>query len=145
MIVNENKPVAIDPAANLPLAGNPVEQLQVEAAARPQGAIKAEAVIDALGKAEIVVSNNKQFIGRTVLANYCFGGISGKAMTVTICEYASAEAAAAGLENSQKRAGSIPNRTLTQNKQTVLTLVRDGDSAENKAEADKAIEVFSKL
>jgi Tfp pilus assembly protein PilV len=137
--------VKVDYAAQLPVGGNMAEQLQVESAARPQDALKAESVIEALSKSEISVGNGKQFIARPVLATYCFGGTTPKATSVTICEYASVDAAKAGLEHSQKQFGSIPHRSLTQNKQTVMTLVRDVDSPETKAEADKAIEVFGKL
>lgn len=143
--VVEQKPAPkADPTAGLPLGGNLAEQLQLEAAARPKEAITAEAVLDALVKAEIRVDNTRQFIARTVLANYCFGGSTAKATTVTVCEYASVEAAKAGLEHSQSRAGPSSTRSLTQNKQTVMSLVRV-DSPETKAEADKAIEIFTKL
>lgn len=137
--------VAADYLAALPVGGNLAEQLQLEAAARPKGAITAEAVIEALGKAQIPLSNNKQFIGRAVLATYCFGGITAAATSVTVCEYPSADAAKAGLEQSQTQFAALPNRTLTQNKRTVLTLMRGVDSPATKAEAAKAVEVFSKL
>jgi hypothetical protein len=137
--------VAKDPAANLPVAQNLGEQLQVEAASRPADALKAEVVLEALGKAGIQVTNTKQFIARTVAANYCFGGVTPRAASVTICEYGSPEAAMGGMEHSLKQFAGIPNRTLTQNKRTVLTLVRAGDAPEEKADIEKAIEVFKNL
>jgi hypothetical protein len=141
----QKQAVVVDYAAQLPVAGNLAEQLTVEAAARPKDAVKVETVLEALAKADIPVGNTRQFIGRTVFATYCFGGASAKSTTVTVCEYASADAAKAGLEHSQTQFASIPFRTLTQNKLTVLTLVRNADSPETKAEMDKAIEVFTKL
>ena len=144
-IPTQKQEVAVDYAAHLPVAGNMAEQLQVEAAARPKEAIKVEAVLDALGKADVAVGSTKQFIGRPVLANYCFGGSTAKGNSVTVCEYASVDAAKAGLEHSQKQFGTIANRTLTQNKLTVMTLVGGSESAETKAEAAKAIEVFTRL
>ncbi len=141
--VTEKKRAA--PLAGLPMAANIAEQLQGEAAARPKEALRTETVIEALAKAQIALTDNKQFIARTVLANYCFGGTTAQATAVTVCEYSSVEAAKEGLEHSQKQFVGIPNRTLTQNKQTVLTLVRGMDTPQTKAEAEKAIEVFSKL
>jgi hypothetical protein len=140
------KPViAVDYAAGLPVAGNLAEQLQVESASRPKDALTAEAVLEALVKAEIPVGNTKQGIGRTVLANYCFGGSTARNTQVVICEYGSPEAAIAGREHSLKHFAAITNRTLTLNKRTVLTLVGAGESPETKAEMQKAAEVFSKL
>ena len=89
----QKQEVAVDYAAQLPVAGNMAEQLQVEAAARPKDAIKVEAVLEALGKADVAVGNTKQFIARTVLATYCFGGSTAKGNSVTLCEYASVDAA----------------------------------------------------
>ncbi len=147
--VDQNPPqkqsVAVDYLAPLPVAGNLAEQLTVEAAARSKDGIKVEAVIEALAKAEIVLGNTKQFIGRTVLATYCFGGSTAKGMSVTICEYSSPEAARAGRDHSLSQFASIPLRTLTLNKGTVLTVVRNGDAPEMTAEADKVIDVFNHL
>lgn len=134
-----------DPAPQLPTAGDLGQQLAVEAASRKPDALKAEVVLEALGKAQIPVGATKQFMGRTVLANYCFGGITGRGTSVTLCEYSGVDAAKAGLAHSQTQFASIPRRTLIQNKATVLTLVRADDGLEAKKEADQAIEVFTKL
>lgn len=136
---------AVDPAAGLPVAGNIAEQLQVESAARSKDGLKVEAVVEALGKADVPISNTMQYVARTVLATYCFGGVTGKATAVSICEYPTPEAAKAGMEFSTKQFGSIPNRILAVNKTAMLTLARGTDSPESKAEAEKAIEAFTKL
>ena len=143
--IEAKQEVKADPAANLPVAGNLGEQLITEAASRPKDAIKAEAVFEALGKNGIAVNSVKQFMGRTVLANYCSGGLTALVTSVTVCEYATEAAAKAGLEQSAKQFASIRMRTLTQNKLTVLTLVRESDAPEKKAEAEKAIEIFKNL
>lgn len=134
-----------DPAAALPLAGDLGQQLVAEAAARKPDALKSEAVVEAMTAAKIPVTNVKQFLGRTVLALYCSGGMTAHNTSVTVCEYADAEAAKVGLAHSEKQFAAIPMRTLTQNKASVLTLVRATDTPETKAEADAAIAVFSKL
>ena len=134
-----------DPAANLPVGGDLMQQLVIEKASRKADAVKAETVIEALNKGGVPVDSVKQFMGRTVLALYCSGGATGHSTSVTVCEYADAEAAKAGLAHSEKQFGTIPLRTLTQNKASVLTLVRATDTPETKAEADKAIEIFTKL
>lgn len=125
--------------------GDLAQQLQVEAGSRPPDALKAEAVLDALTKEGLPIGDRKQFVARTVLAKYCYGGMTAKATTVTVCEYADAAAATKGLQHSEKQFAAIPNRTLTQNKGTVLTLVRGLANDETKADADKAIAIFSKL
>jgi len=143
--IEANQEVKADPAANLPVAGNLAEQLTTEAAARSKDGLKVEAVLDALAKGGVTVTDTRQYIGRTVFATYCFGGITSKVIALTVCEYGTEDAVKSALERSEKLYGVSPLRTMTVNKLTVLSLVRPTDAEEGKVEADKAIQIFSKL
>jgi len=117
------------------------ELLAREAASRPDGALRVEAVFGALRAGGMAVAGDKQVVGRTVAARYCaLAGTPGN-VAIAVCEYADAAAAAAGRDRSLALLhGQLRDRQIVINGATTLT-VHPGDSADARA----AIAIFSQM
>jgi hypothetical protein len=122
----------------------------MEAKARPAGAITVENAYAAIGKAGLPVTDQKQHLAAPFGARYCVGAKLTDAknaprLDASVCEYISDEAARIGRDRSADQLKGIPNRTVTQNKQSTLTIRRYDKEAETDALAQKAIDAFMKL
>ncbi len=96
-----------------------------------------------MADAGIAMPAPRQFLGRTVLARYCGGGLSEGGLGVSVCEYDSTEKAERGKAYSTKAFASIPNRTLVVHQKSLLTLVAPTAPAQVQAAAVK--QLFEKL
>jgi hypothetical protein len=128
---------AVAPAATL------ADLLQKEAAARPDGALRAEDALAAFARGGLAVEGTKQVVARTVMASYCVGGLTRAGTLVALCEYASPEAARAGREHSLSAfASAAPGREILVNRQTTLTLA---PSPGHEDETKQLAAMFAKL
>ncbi len=129
-------PLAAAAAAATPPAGAPAPapaassfvtsalgaRLAGEAANRPTGGLRAEAVLAALAAVGLEAKTS-QCLGGNVGARYCVGGATADGLTVSITEFATAADAVAGRALSQQRFGDrIPNRRQLVRGATMLTL-----------------------
>jgi hypothetical protein len=155
-------PVAA-PAASPPLAaGTPanfarasiMERLTREAQSRPATAPRAEAVEQALAAAGLPLSRWKQVLGSPIGARFCMAGQTVAGSVVAVCEFGSPAEASAGVAYSHRTFDAlIPNRSLVQRGQTVLTVTRstepnksDGKGAPMKSDdADHVAQIFAAL
>lgn len=107
-------------------------QLEWEAQHRPHGAVTTEQVFDALDKVGLPVVARQQYLGASMNASYCGGGTTTAGTAVSICEYASPQAAQQGLrfmEEQFGKSGARVNRAA--HGPAVLTIVRgEADQAE---------------
>ena len=117
-------------------------RLQFEAEHRPATGIKAEAVFAALAQAGVPVTDGpRQYVGSLVGAEYCVGGQTADGLGVSICEYASADKAAAGKALVEKRFAQLtPFRDIIVRGATTLTLTARPDAplASSKRTATEA-------
>src|SRR5258705_11067062 len=99
------------------------DELQKEAAHRPEGTIKAEDVFKALDAAGIKSDGTpRQFLGTTVEAAYCAGIRTHEGVGVAVCEYPDAAAAAKGKDIAETKFAAVKGRTIVIQKSTSLTV-----------------------
>lgn len=100
-----------------------VLQLQSEAKNRPSGSVTAERVFTALDGAGVSLTGRRQYLGATMKASYCAGGVTPDGIALSVCEYPSAEAAELGKRYMDKRFGAItPYARREVHGSTVLTI-----------------------
>jgi hypothetical protein len=117
------------------------QKLQEEAAARPAGALRAEAVLDALGAAGIPITKRQQYLAMVVGAAYCLGGNSPAGTPVSVCEYASEEAAKKGRELSLSRFRVVPKEIWIRRSTTLTVATQPGAAAaEERARITKVFD-----
>jgi hypothetical protein len=115
--------------------------LRAEASRRPTVGLRAETVFAALADAGVVVDAPHQYLGATARADYCAGGTTADGLAVAVCEYASAEAAAAGRDHVERRYAAMNSfREIHVRGATTLTLTTAparplGPSARRAADA----------
>ena len=120
-----------------------LKRLDWEAQHRPPGGIKTEAVFAALERAEVRLKRTRQYLGATVNASYCAGGITDQGLAISVCEYTSEEAAADGMTFMEKRFAALtPHARRHVRGQTLLTIAAPSGSTDA---ADRAVETFSSL
>jgi hypothetical protein len=130
------------PAVRLTL----IERLTSEAAQRPAARPRAEEVLTALAGQGVATTGWKQVLGSPVGACYCMAGQTAGGLGLAVCEYESPAAAAAGRERSQALFDRlIPNRVLTVNRTTLLTLTRPTAEPAIAAEAQRLATLFASL
>ncbi len=95
---------------------------RAEASDRRADGVRVEDVLAAFRGAGVDVANVRQHLAKPFGAAYCAGGEAGSDVVMSICEYRTPEAAAAGRSASLKGLASIPHRTVTLNGATTLTL-----------------------
>src|SRR5688500_14355425 len=116
-----------------------------EAAARPTATRHVEDVVAALTAAGVAVTGTRQVLARVVRATYCVGADGDAGLAIAICEYADADAAAAGQAYSERTFGAVqPNRRLLRNRHATLTLTVPADERGAQA-ADAAAAAFMAL
>lgn len=100
-----------------------VARLGYEASHRPAATVKAEQVLDALDRRELVVATRRQFLGVTVHASYCLGGKTRDGIAIAACEYPDPAAATAGKAFMDQRfAAMSPLARRAVRGSTVLTI-----------------------
>jgi hypothetical protein len=105
-------------------------RLQYEASHRPAGTAKAEDVLAALAKAGLPLADGpRQYLGKVIGAEFCMGGTTDDGLAVSVCEYASPAAAAAGKAAVEQRFADLtPVRDIVVRGATTLTLTGRPDA-----------------
>lgn len=112
-------------APRLPLG----ERLALEAAARPEHAVRPAQLRAALAARGVVLTRQRQVLASPVGAAYC-EALSGEGLAFSLCEYPDVAAAARGLQRSRSAFDAlIPGRTLVQRDNSLLTLTAPADAA----------------
>ncbi len=129
--------------ARLPQSGGSLgDQFAAEAAARPEGAPSLEKLAAALAPAGLVLGPTRQVFGRKHLAVYCASADVG-GMTLTLCEYPSAEQAARGELESNLLFDKVSGHHSKVRRQSALHVVARSDaSAEQLAAVWAAFEAL---
>ena len=126
-------------AARVPLA----QQLAQEAAARPAGALRSEALIDALAQRGVSIGAPRQVLARPIGALYCEAAVSQRGLALSLCAYPDAQAVLSGRARSHELFDRIvPGRTLIARGNTLLTLAPSKSAAR---EATLAGTLFAEL
>jgi len=129
-----------------PMAQNPRDitaLFQNEAANRPVGGLSVERVRGALRAAGVELKEARQHLARPYGARYCLGARAGDGLALSICEYADADAAAAGAATSRKI--PLAHREISVNQATSLTIRKLEPSAANDALARRLFRAFANL
>lgn len=101
-----------------------IARLRYEQIHRKPTKLTAERVLDALERSGIGVGERRQFLGATVRAIYCAGGTTADHVAISICEYATPEAALAGKQFMDKRFAAMNlNAHRVVRDRTVLSVV----------------------
>ncbi len=134
-------PPAPPPSAHPGGGGSLAERLAGEACARPPGAPHLEDLVAALDRAGIPVARRRQVLGSTVGAAYCAAAVTARGLGLALCEFASADAAAAGLARSHAEFDRlIPGRLLVVHGQGLLTITNpSGASLDEETGAATAL------
>lgn len=121
-------------------------RLEYEAAHRPAQAIAAEAVFAALDRAGVpIVDGPRQYVGVVAAADYCAGGRTADGLAVVVCEYPTADRAAAGKAAVEQRFAALaPMRDIVVRGATTLTLTAGPDAALADSKR-RATEAFTTL
>jgi hypothetical protein len=134
-------PVGPTPQTMQTIAG----RLRDEAASRPAGALRAEAVLAALDAAGVRVGEARQFLGATARARYCAGGATPGGLAVAVCEYDSPAAAEAGRAYVEDRYAVMNSfRRIHVRGATTLT-VATAPAVALGDEAARAVRVFERM
>ena len=126
----------LDPGTDLTALA---ERMHYEAAHRPAAKINADAVLDALDASGMQLRKRRQYLATTMHASYCAGGTTADGIAISVCEYASPAAAAAGKSFADHQYAAIEARRVVQG-QTLLTIARA-----NPQVAERAIHTFNAL
>jgi hypothetical protein len=121
-------------------------RLAYEAGHRPASAIAAETVFAALDRAGLpIVDGPRQYVGVVAAADYCAGGRTADGLAVVVCEYPTADRAAAGKVAVEQRFASLaPLRDIVVRGATTLTLTARPDAALADSKR-RATEAFTTL
>ena len=136
-------PRAMEPSKHIePL----LQRLQWEAAHRPANGVKTEQVMEALGGAGIRLTEQRQYLGATMSASYCAGGVTAEAVAISVCEYATVDAALAGKRLMDERFGAAtPHARRVARKNAVLTISHASAAGARGPEVQRAIDTFTRL
>jgi hypothetical protein len=140
----DDQPPAAAPAPETTEAMNTLAgRLRWEAEHRPGAPLATEQVLTALAAAGLSIDAPKQYLGLTARARYCAGGTTAGGLAVAVCEYGSAdEAAAARTYVLETFAAMNPNREIHVRGATTLTLSGSGRLGDD---ARRAAAVFANL
>lgn len=120
------------------------DQLENERAVRPDGTPHVEAVIAALEKSGLTVTDRQQHVATIYGAKYCLGAKSGE-VAFSICEYETKEAALAGRSLSLKALGAV-NRDIFVNQKTTMTVRQPAvKTAASETVAKKSVDAFARI
>ena len=93
----------------------------------------------------LTLAPEQQHLGAPLGATYCSGVDVAEHLTVTICEYATADAATQGAEASRKNFAAITHRSVQAQRATTLTVIESPADARSAEAAKKAFAAFSAL
>jgi hypothetical protein len=116
-----------------------------EALHRPTGTVRVEDVLVAFKSAGVETSMLRQHLAKPFGAEYCAGAEAGRDVVLSVCEYASSDAATRGRGASTKGLASIPNREIMQNGATTLTLRERARTPESHALVERLKRAFATL
>ncbi|MBA3392142.1 MAG: hypothetical protein H0T89_05830 [Deltaproteobacteria bacterium] len=134
--------MALEPSQDL---SSIAERLAWEAQHRPQRGVTAEQVFAAFDRAGVPVRGQRQYLGVTMQAGYCAGGVTLEGIAISVCEYTSPEAAEAGRRFMERRfAAMTPHAKRVLHGPTLLSITRP--SADTGTEiATRAALTFTSL
>jgi hypothetical protein len=118
---------------------------RAEAASRPAHTARVEDVLAAFESSGVQVSDVRQHLAKPFGADYCAGAEASRGVVLSVCEYRSPAAATAGRIASAKGLASIPNRQITQNGATTLTLRDREHSATSRGVVESMQRAFAAL
>lgn len=116
-----------------------------ESHTRPANTPKAEDLYAALAKAGMKIVDQKQHAASPFGAKFCLGAEAENQLSLSVCEFDSAEAAKGGQDMSLKAFKTVPNRELLINKATLLTVREYSKTAEIDAASKRAKQLFMAL
>lgn len=128
-----------------PRAESVGEKLQQESSARVTGNPRAEDVVSALQKAGLQLRDPRQHAAAPMRALFCIGAQSENNVSLSVCEYEGDAAARAGRELSMDAFKDIPNREVSVNRSTTLTLLQSPRTLRSETEVKRALDVFKSL
>lgn len=133
---------SIDPSKELaPL----LARMRYESSHRPSSEVTAERVLDALEHAQLPVPSRRQYLGASLRASYCTGGVTRDGLAIAVCEYPDAEAAVAGKQLMDRRFAAMKQAASRRaHRNTVLTIAGQTNPS-NNALVERAFEVFAAL
>ena len=120
------------------------ERLAREAAARPTDTPSAEQVLEALQGAGLLLGGQRQYLGESTGARYCFAAHSLRGLQLSVCEFADPASAARG-RGRVLGAHPPPGRSALLNRATMLLVQQPADNPGARAEAQVAAQAFRKL
>jgi hypothetical protein len=123
-----------------------IERLTQEAQNRPAVSPRPEAVAQALAAQGLPLERWKQVLGSPIGARFCMAGQTASGNVVAVCEFGNIAEAAAGVSYSHKTFDAlIPNRSLVQRGQTVLTVTRPAGAPVAANDSDRVQQIFAAL
>jgi hypothetical protein len=131
----------VEPSTNL---SGIAARLGYEATHRPATGPSSDRVLDALEAAGIKLAERRQFLGIAMKASYCAGGTTSDGVAISVCEYATAEAAQAGKAFADRQyAAMSPNAIRAIHGASLLTVVHPQERS--PALAERALHTFTTL
>jgi hypothetical protein len=125
---------APQPPAPLPENVSLTDRLAREASSRPAGAVRSEALVEALKARGIAVTRTRQVLGKTLDARYCAIAVTAAGLVASVCEFDSEAAARAAVKDSEQRFGKpMPDRRFVTNGKSLLTIANLRDTVESEA------------
>ena len=102
-------------------------RLAFEAANRPSGTPRLEALVTAAATAGVEIVDTRQYLGLTAAAAYCAGGRTADGLAVAVCEYPDPAAAAAGRAHVERRFPDVglSRRIVIRGATTLTTTAHD--------------------
>jgi len=140
-------PVAAAPAPTRPDGALSLgERLAREAASRPAGGLRVEAVAQTLAAGGLALGPLHQVLARTVGARYCASARSAAGSAVALCEFADDATAARGLDYSRATFDRlVPGRRLARARNLTVTLTPAQPGAGFADDASRAGAVLAAL
>lgn len=129
------------PRSALPLGA----RLAEEAAHRPKGVVRVEAVIDALDAAGFRIENARPALAGNSKASYCRLANAAPQLFLTICEHEDAATAAASRAYTIETFDKISGRDIYLNGGTSLSIIRMKAGSEADEASRRASAIFAKL
>ena len=121
-----------------------LERLEREAAARPLNTPRTEQVLEALQGAGLVLGEQRQYLGATTGARYCYSARTLRGLQLSVCEFGDA-ASATSSRGRVLGARPPPGRAVHVNRATTLLVQPPAGSPGAEAEARVAAATFEKL
>lgn len=136
-------PPATPPSAAAIVPKDDVAALfRAEARQRPASGVHVEDALAAFAAAHVPVSDVRQHLAKPFGALYCAGAEAPESVALSVCEYADATAANAGRAAALKGLASIPNRSVSVNGATTLTLRERSRTSESRSVASALERAF---